>query len=286
MKIKKIETRITYFIITIGLFLLNIKNLTLLSIIISNILAFLFISLFEKLNLSKFKLTKFLIMIISFIYLIFNLNNITIFIGDNILREYSIVVISLTLLFLIFYLANKGYHTLIKVILLATYFIIFLIIISFLITIPYIDLSNLTINIFKTNNLFKETILYTFNLIYPYLLIYPLSNTKFKVSDFLVTMIFQILFYLLIISILGLTLESIYKYPYITIFKKVSLFGFIERIEIIPSLNYLFCFYFLLVLSYYQVLNYLSLYIKKDKNLNIIKIFIFLLIFLVSLAIQ
>lgn len=286
MKIKKIETRITYFIITIGLFLLNIKNLTLLSIIISNILAFLFISLFEKLNLSKFKLTKFLIMIISFIYLIFNLNNITIFIGDNILREYSIVVISLTLLFLIFYLANKGYHTLIKVILLATYFIIFLIIISFLITIPYIDLSNLTINIFKTNNLFKETILYTFSLIYPYLLIYPLSNTKFKVSDFLVTMIFQILFYLLIISILGLTLESIYKYPYITIFKKVSLFGFIERIEIIPSLNYLFCFYFLLVLSYYQVLNYLSLYIKKDKNLNIIKIFIFLLIFLVSLAIQ
>ena len=286
MKIKKIETRITYFIITIGLFLLNIKNLTLLSIIISNILAFLFISLFEKLNLSKFKLTKFLIMIISFIYLIFNLNNITIFIGDNILREYSIVVISLTLLFLIFYLANKGYHTLIKVILLATYFIIFLIIISFLITIPYIDLSNLTINIFKTNNLFKETILYTFNLIYPYLLIYPLSNTKFKVSDFLVTMIFQILFYLLIISILGLTLESIYKYPYITIFKKVSLFGFIERIEIIPSLNYLFCFYFLLVLSYYQILNYLSLYIKKDKNLIIIKIFLFLLIFLVSLAIQ
>ena len=286
MKIKKIETRITYFIITIGLFLLNIKNLTLLSIIISNILSLLFIFLFEKLNLSKFKLTKFLIMIISFIYLIFNLNNITIFIGDNILREYSIVVISLTLLFLIFYLANKGYHTLIKVILLATYFIIFLIIISFLITIPYIDLSNLTINIFKTNNLFKETILYTFSLIYPYLLIYPLSNTKFKVSDFLVTMIFQILFYLLIISILGLTLESIYKYPYITIFKKVSLFGFIERIEIIPSLNYLFCFYFLLVLSYYQVLNYLSLYIKKDKNLNIIKIFIFLLIFLVSLAIQ
>ena len=168
----------------------------------------------------------------------------------------------------------------------ATYFIIFLIIISFLITIPYIDLSNLTINIFKTNNLFKETILYTFNLIYPYLLIYPLSNTKFKVSDFLVTTLFQILFYLLIISILGLTLESIYKYPYITIFKKVSLFGFIERIEIIPSLNYLFCFYFLLVLSYYQILNYLTLYIKKDKNLNIIKIFLFLLIFLVSLAIQ
>ena len=151
MKIKKIETRITYFIITIGLFLLNIKNLTLLSIIISNILALLFILLFEKLNLSKFKLTKFLIMSISFIYLIFNLNNVTIFIGDNILREYSIVVISLTLLFLIFYLANKGYHTLIKVILLATYFILFLIFISFLITIPYIDISNLTLNLFKTN---------------------------------------------------------------------------------------------------------------------------------------
>ena len=245
MKIKKIETRITYFIITIGLFLLNIKNLTLLSIIISNILSLLFIFLFEKLNLSKFKLTKFLIMIISFIYLLFNLNNITIFIGDNILREYSIIVISLTLLFLIFYLANKGYHTLIKVILLATYFIIFLIFISFLITIP-----NLTINIFKTNNLFKETILYTFNLIYPYLLIYPLSNTKFKVSDFLVTTLFQILIYLLIISILGLTLESIYKYPYITIFKKVSLFGFIERIEIIPSLNFLFSLSFILLSNF------------------------------------
>ena len=66
----------------------------------------------------------------------------------------------------------------------------------------------------------------------------------------------------------------------------VNLIGFIERIEIIFSLNYLFCFYYLLVLSYYTIKSNLNLVIKKDKNLSITLIFLSLIIFLISMVIQ
>ncbi len=284
MKIKKIEIKITYFILTLAVFLLNIKNLSFLAIIIGNLLAFLFILLFEKTNIYKYKLTKFILMLISLIFLIFYLNKTTYFISDNILREYSTISISLTLLFTIFFLGNKGYHTIIKVILLAVYFIIFFLILGFATTIPYFDFSNLTTKLFLSNTLFQDSLYYMLLIIYCYFLIYPVSNTKFKTKDLLITTIYQLLTYLFIIGILSLTLTNIYEYPYITIFKKVNLIGFLERIEIIPALNYLFCFYFLLVLSFYQIKNYLKS-ILKDKNLIIVLILLFILIFLVSMAI-
>ena len=282
MKIKKIEIRITYFILNLAIFLLNFKNISLLSIIISNILAILFILLFEKTNIYKYKLTKVILTFLSLFFLTYYLNKVTIFIGDNILREYSIIMISLTLLLAIFFLGNKGYHTIIKVILLASYFILFFLIIGYLTTIPYFEFKNITTKLFITNNLFLNTLKYTLLIIYTYFLIYPLSNTKFKTKDLIITTLYQLLTYLFIIGVLSLTLTNIYEYPYITIFKKVNLIGFIERIEILPSLNYLFIFFFLLLLSFYQIKYNLNILLKK-KNLKYLLILLFILIFLLSL---
>lgn len=285
MKTNKLENRITYFIVTLGLFLLNIKNLSLLSTIFGIILAILFILLFEKLNIHKFKLTKVILFIISIIFMTFYLNKITYFISDNILREYSTISISLSILFTILILGNKGYHTIIKVILLASYFITFFLILGILFTIPYIEVGNLNIDFLKTNIFFQESLYYCFLLVYTYFLIYPISNTKFKPKDLIINGIYQIFTYLLTISVLGTTLTNLYKYPYITILKKISLIGFIERIEIIFSMNYLFCFYFLLLLSYYQIRNLLEMNLKKDKYLNLLLIFIALIVFFISVAI-
>ena len=283
MKIKNIEIKITYFILTLSIFLLNIKNLSFISIITSNILALLFILLFEKLNIYKYKLTKIILLFISIFFLSFYLNKVTYFISNNILREYSTIAISLILLLVIFFLGNKGYHTIIKVILLSSYFLFFILIIEHLITIPYFELNNITMNILSSNNLFKESLTYTFLIIYSYFLIYPISNTKFKTKDLVITTIYQLLTYLFIIGTLSLTLNNIFEYPYITIFKKVSLIGFIERIEIIPSFNYLFMFYFLLVLSFYQIKYNLNIVLKK-KNLKYLLVLLFILIFLISLT--
>ena len=75
--------------------------------------------------------------------MIFTLNKISSFVSDNMLREYSLISISFSLLFSVFILGNKGYHTIIKVILLATYFILFITILGLFLNFPYINISNL-----------------------------------------------------------------------------------------------------------------------------------------------
>ncbi len=286
MKIKKVENRLAFFILTLALFLLNINYLNISTILIGSLIAYLFIMLFEKTKIYQFKIVKIILTIFSLLFLPIYLNKITYYISDNILREYSTISISLTLIITIFILGNKGYHTIIKVLLLALYFIIFFFILGFLTNLLYLDGNNITTTIFFSNNLFLESIYYSILIIYPYFLIYPTTNTKFKFYDLAFSSFYQIITYIVIISILGTTLTSLYKYPFITIFKKVNLIGFIERIEIIFSLNYLFCFYFLLLFSYYNIKSNLSLIIKKDKNLTITLIFITFIIFIISTIIQ
>ncbi len=284
MKTLKIESRITYFILTLALFLLNFHKFNLLAILFGSILALLSILFFEKVNLTKFKFWKIFLISISFLFTIFYLNKITYFIGDNILRDYSTITISLTLLLTIFLLANKGYHTIIKVIILSSYFLILGIILGFATNILYINMDNLNLTIFNFNNLIAESISYSLIFIYSYFLVYPISNTKFKKLDLIIPLVYQIFLYLIIISILGTTLTNLYIYPYITIFKKVSLIDFIERIEIIFAIFYLFYFYFLLLLAFFQIKSNLEFLIKKDKPLKLTLIFLTILIFFFSIA--
>jgi len=277
----KLENRLTYFLLIFSIFLLNINNLSLLSIIIGTIITIPIIKLLEYLNIYKYNLTKYILLIISILFLTYYLNKISYFISDNILRDYSIIIITFTLLLSIFILGNKGYHTIIKVIIISSYFIIFNIIIGLALLIPYINISNLNITVLETNNLFIKTITYIILIIYCYFLIYPITNTKFKIKDLIFSNSFNILFFILINSILNILINYL-KYPYVTIFKKVNLINFIERIEIIYSMNYLFIFYFLLLLIYYQI-NYILKNKIKKKQLNMTLSIISFLIFLFSL---
>ena len=282
MKPIKLENRITYFMITFAIFLLNFKFLSFLSLILGTILAFFSILLVEHYHLYQYKIIKVTLLFFSIPIMIYFLNKISYFIGDNILKEYSIVAISITLLITIFVLSNKGYHTIIKVILLSTYFLFFFLILGFVLTLPYININNLDTTILNTNSLFINTILYSLSLIYCYFLIYPTTKTKFLIKDFFISSLFHIIIYILTLSILGILINYL-KYPYIIIFKKVNLLNFIERIEIIFSLNYLFFFYFLLLLTYYQIRTLLNLIIKKKKPLNIFLLFLSFFLFLISI---
>ena len=220
-------------------------------------------------------------LITSLFLLTYFLNKVTYFIGDNVLREYSTIPIAFSLLLSIFILGNKGYHTIIKVIIISSYFILFNLLLGFILVIPYINISNINISILNTNNLFINTIIYVLLLTYCYFLIYPITNTKFKLKDLLFSNSLNIINFLLIYSILNI-LTNYLKYPYITIFKKINLINFIERIQIIFSLNYLYIFYFLLILIFYQIKSILKTKLKS-KQLHITLIVISILIFLCSL---
>ena len=282
MKTIKLENRLTYFLLTFSLFLLNFKYISLLSILFGSLISLFIILLINYLNLYKYNLTKLILLIISIPNLIYYLNKISYFIADNILKEYSIILISFTFLLTIFILGYKNYHTIIKVILLSSYFILFTIILSIIITIPYININNLNINNINTNNLILNTIIYSSSLIYSYFLIYPITNTKFYKKDLFVNSLFHLIIYILIISILGI-LTNYLKYPYITIFKKINLLNFIERIEIIFSLNYLFIFYYYLLLIFYQIKYILNIKIKKKKHLRLTLMFLSIIIFFISM---
>ena len=253
MKTIKLENRITYFLLIFSLFLLNYHSLSIYAILAGSIISIPIIKLFERINIYKYKLTKSILLIISCLLLTFYLNKVTYFISDNILREYSLIPIAFTLLLSIFILGNKGYHTIIKVIIISSYFIFFISLLGLIILIPYINISNINGTILNTNNLFFNSLLYILFVVYSYFLIYGVTNTKFKSKD-------------LVIS------------------SSINLIGFIERIEIIFSMNYLFIFYFLLLLIYYQIYNILSIKLKK-KQLNITLSIISFLIFLFSLII-
>ncbi|MBR3661270.1 MAG: hypothetical protein IKN63_05175, partial [Bacilli bacterium] len=241
MKTIKLENRITFFILIMALFLLNFQYISFLSIIFGSLISFLIIKLLETLNIYKYKITKAFLLITSIFSLTYYLNKISYFIGDNILREYSIIPITFTLLLSVFLLGNK-FHTIIKLITISSYFILLNLIIGIIILIPYIDISNLNMSILFTNNLIFNTIIYVTSLVYTYFLIFKISNTKLLKRDLIMTNSFNLLYFLLVNSILSI-LTNILKYPYLIIFKKVNLIWFIERIEIIFAINYLFIFY-------------------------------------------
>jgi len=243
----------------------------------------LLILLAEKTSLYKFKFTKIILFFTSLIFSIYNLNNLTYFISDNILREYSNILISLILLLSSFFILKKGYHTIIKVIILGSYFILLFLLLGLVLPSFYIDLTNLDLNIFLKDNLFLESLHYAFLIFYAYFLIYPISKTKFQKRDLIVSSSSHLVIYLLILAVLGKKLINLYEYPFITILKKVSLIDFVERVELYFSLNYLFCFYFFFLLVVYQLKYLLSLKIKKDKKLNLTLIILVSFIFLASL---
>ena len=109
-------------------------------------------------------------------------------------------------------------------------------------------------------------------------------NKEASFKSLFITSLTNIIIYILVISILSLTLTNIYLYPYLVIYKKVELIGFINRIEIIFSMNYLFCFNFFLLISFYELKNILSKFIKKEKKLNYLFLLILIFIFLFSLV--
>ena len=283
MKTNRIETNITFFIVLFANFLINFHYLNFLSIIFGSILAFLLILFTNSLNLTKYKLTKFIILLISIFLTPIYLNKITYFISNNILRNYSGIIISFLILLVSFILIKKGYHTIIKIVLLSSYFFIFILILGIFLSSFYLKIENYNFNIVNIDNLFINSLYYAINIFYIYLICY-LKFTKFSIKTFIYSNLFNLGYYLFIVGILGNTLLNIYEYPFMIIYKKINLLNFIERIEFIFSLNYLFCLFYLFVFIHFNIKNNLN--IKKNKYKNLILIVITILIFITSIMIN
>ena len=170
---------------------------------------------------------------------------------------------------------------------------------TFIITIIFITLAISLYPEFDKSNLkpfleygiyppLKVGILNLFTNIIPIfiILIIPKENicdkekyTKYVVIFYIISILFILLISVFTIGILGQYLASFYQYPEYILLKKVNLFGFIDRIENILSIGWIFSTYATLTLIVY----YISNFIKKSNKSKLSPFIITSLIVLTSL---
>lgn len=115
-----------------------------------------------------------------------------------------------------------------------------------------------------------------------------ISNNKNFNKSILKTYIFvyiimTILFFI-IISVLGSNLALIYQYPEFHVLKRISIGGFIERVESTLSLRWIFYMFTIVVFGLYFIKNYISVTfnIQNETKIKIIMSFISLIILMFS----
>lgn len=183
------------------------------------------------------------------------------FISYYILKEVSLLIITITLIITILYIVSKGLATIGKISEIFFYIYIFIFIISTIGLIKYIDFSNLK-PLFTTNlkNHFNTTSTYFLSSIIPLFLItmIPTKQVEFEETNKKIPYIFIIISIIIaftqlifIISVLGIHLANTYQIPDMIIYKKISFLNVLERIETILSLNNILNSLFIIIMGVY-----------------------------------
>lgn len=197
------------------------------------------------------KLLCYILLLILFIILLFtttySLSILANFIHYYILKEISLFTILFTLVLTILYIVSKDLATIGKMSEIFFYFYLFLLAISMIGLIQYVDLSNLkpllTTNI---NHHLASSFIYFLSSVVPLFLltIIPIQQVEIKSSkknffylSVILSTIFIFIQLIFIISVLGIHLTNIYKIPEMIVYKKISFLNVLERIEVILAFN-------------------------------------------------
>ncbi len=241
---QKIELNILIFILIEALFLSYGIKITLINLILGTILGIILIMFFSKIK--KYRLIKIILLLVSIFLLINSFIDITYFITNNLLYNYSFMVILLSLIITSYLLIKNGYHSFIKSIEIFFYFFLILKIISLFLTIPNVNFNNINNNLLielkpNINLLFIGLII-----LYLHQTLFYLTNHKISKKIFLISILNPIIIKTISIMVIGINLYNLYNYPYINVLKRINYLNFIERMEGILSFEYLFCFITLL----------------------------------------
>lgn len=195
--------------------------------------------------------------------------NLTNFIYTEYLHETNFYILLLLIFIFVFYVTNKNIESLFK-----SAFIFFILSIIFFIIkaigIFYdVDLSYLYTNLHID---IKTSFYYGIYSILPIfcLCIAPINKIKdhdnlikYQIITYFLTSLILLLSMFFIITILGPNLANAYFYPEFHLLKSVKLLGFIEKIESILSIGFIFDLYLCLVLLSFTLKEYFKRYSKK-----------------------
>ena len=218
-----------------------------------------------------------IIYIILTLTMLFNTSN---FIISQYLTNTSITLVTLILGITIYHTVNKGITTISKIIILT------LLILGIIGIIPEIKLDNL--KPILENGIkapFLAALVYTLLLTSPAysFLIIPKSiiennkkTTKYLLITYIIVSITIFLICIISSSCLGRYLIKIYQYPVYITLKKISIFGFIDRIENFLSLQWILSSFISLTIYIYNIKENINK--KNNPLLNLILIIIIILI--------
>ena len=144
MNNQKIENKLLLFILIRGIFLLFCSHLNISEIIISGVIALVFIIVLEKINIKKTKIFSLIFLFILLITSIITLPTITLFITNNIAKNFTNILIGITILIIALYICFLGYHAYIKTVELSCYLLFIYIVFSIIFAIFYVKFDNLS----------------------------------------------------------------------------------------------------------------------------------------------
>lgn len=263
-----------------SLILISSKNASLLSLIISFVIGFIpifmIIYISKKINtnfldfsIKNFKVFGYILDILLLILIIFSIFISTWLMMDFIISQFltrsSYYLIAIFISIILAFVVNKGIETLSRTIFLLFIISVTVIVLLLLTLIPYVDLNNLKPFVdvpFK--KILNSSFVFLTTSISPIFYILGLKHiTKDKKNfsrkilvGYIIAscLIFMVLFF--IISVYGIELGSILTYPVYGLFKKVQIFGFIERIE-----NFAAVF---LITAFFAQVSYFVYFIKNN----------------------
>lgn len=292
--------------------LLNIsKNSSLISIIIGSILGFipiLMIVLISKrinnLSLKDYIIKKLgpfgyllniLLLLIAFFILIINSWLTIDFIISQFLTRSSYYFISIVFFLIIAYSINKGIETTSRSIFILFIITIIVMILLWFTLIPYIELNNLKPYIdTNTKNILKSSLFYITYTTLPVIYILDLKhivndkkNFERKIIiSYIIASLILIVFLFLILSVYTIDLATMLTYPVYSLFKKVQILGFLERIENLAAIQIIAAFYIEACYLNYYLTNNISKTLKLSKKYKRILIyFICIIIPIISITI-
>ena len=269
------------------------KNATVLSIIIGSILGFIPILMMvfinKKLNVSlhiflKQKLKfiglflNIILILIAFFILFVNSWQMLDFIISQFLTRTSYYVIAIIFFTIISYIINKGINTASKTSFILYTLTITVAIILWLFLIPYVKLDNIK-PIIDTSytNIIKSSFIFAISSSLPVIYTLDLKHqvkdqknfNKYLIIGYISALFIVSICLFLIISTNTIEVANILTYPIYSLYKKIQIFGFIERIENFAALQIIVAFYIQITCIIYYLRENISsiLNINKAKNI-------------------
>ena len=240
-------------------YIINTNQNIIFSIIVSYFLGYIILNIFINKNKNNI-IKNITLYLIDVILLVFNIYNLTIFFHEHYLTNTPIFLILIPFLFIIIYGASKKIDGVSNLAGILFYINILLIALGIIFNIENFNYNNLLLSINNINtNIVINIIFITLASVLPVIYYLELNNNYNKKSilnGYLSGGITLLLINMSTILTLGTTLISYYNHPEYMAFKKINLLGFIERIENIISIYYLFdiiIFSIILVLYLYKI---------------------------------